>query len=182
MELQKKQRFNDSNREDILSYLESGGAESGIELTPKQEQLLERYKYADELIRLNKYKREQIANMIMAKFDLSRDTAYKDIVNAEYIFSSSYPLNKRYIIGLRIEFLQRKIRAAYALSDFAAAASLERVLQNYIADYPDFLPPRAPKQIVLNVQNNILHTDMTAEQAFELSANIAKRLEEQDDY
>jgi hypothetical protein len=182
MELQKKQRFSDTNREDLLTYLEQGGPESGIELTPKQAELLDRYKYADQLIRSGKYKRDTVANMIIAKCEVSRDTAYKDIINAEYLFSSSYPLNKRYLIGLRIELLQKQIRRAFVIKDYMAAAQLEKVLQKYIADYPDFLPPRAPKQIVLNIQNNILNTDMTAEQAFTMAADIAKRLEGNDDY
>jgi len=182
MELQKKQRFSDTNREDLLTYLEQGGPESGIELTPKQTELLDRYKYADELIRSGKYKRETVANMIIAKFAVSRDTAFKDIINAEHLFSSSYPLNKRYLIGLRIEFLQRRIRLLFKDKEYLAAAQLEKVLQKYISDYPDFLPPRAPKQIVLNIQNNILNTDITAEQAFTMAADIANRLEAGDDY
>lgn len=182
MELQTKKRFNDSNREDILTYLEAGGAESGVELTDKQKQLLERYKYADEKIREDKHKRETVANFIMAKFSVSRDTAYKDIVNAEFIFSSSYPLNKRYIISNRIEYLQKKINDCYTDKLYYEAAQLEKVLQKYIADYPDFLPPRAPKQIILNIQNNILATTMNAEQAFDMAADIAKQLENNDDY
>jgi len=182
MELQKRQRYSDTNREDLLTYLEQGGPESGIELTPKQAELLDRYKYADELIRKSKYRRETIVNMIIAKYAVSRDTAFKDIINAEHLFSSSYPLNKRYLIGLRIEYLQSKIRILFKDKEYMAAAQLEKVLQNYIADYPDFLPPRAPKQIVLNIQNNILNAGMTAEQAFAMAGDISKILEENEDY
>lgn len=181
MELQKK-RYNDTTRDELLNYLEAGGPESGMELTTKQAELLDRYKYADELIRKGKYKRETVANMLIAKYAISRDTAFKDIINAEHLFSSSYPLNKRYIIGLRIEVLQRQIRRCFILKDFMAAAQLEKVLQKYVADYPDFIPPRAPKQIVLNIQNNILTTDMNAAEAFTMAADIAQRLEEHEDY
>src|SRR5438067_10830564 len=86
MELQKKQRFSDTNREDLLTYLEQGGPESGIELTPKQVELMDRHKHADQLIRSGKYKRETVANMIIAKYAVSRDTAYNDIINADHVF------------------------------------------------------------------------------------------------
>jgi hypothetical protein len=98
----------DSHRETIELYLIS---ETGaVELNEKQKLLLQRWEYADELIRLKEIRdRETQAKMIMRKFDVSRTTAYQDIVNAENVFSSSTPLNKKYRIGLRIEFLEKKI-------------------------------------------------------------------------
>jgi hypothetical protein len=179
-----RKRFNDTNRDVIFSYVEGGGAESGIELTAKQIEFLDRWKFADEKLREQKYKREQIAQFIIGKYGVSRDTAFKDIVNAEYVFSSSYPMNKRYMIGLRIEFLIKKINEAYLDNDRMGAALLERVLEKYIEKYPDYLPPRTPKQIVLNIQQNVfnINNSMTAEQAFEGSDEIIKLLKDGQDY
>ena len=177
-----KKRFSDSSREDILTYFESGGEESGIQLTDKQKDLIERWRFADEKIRENKYKREQIANFITNKFGVCRDTAYKDMVNAEYVFSSSFPLNKRYLIGSRIEFLQRKINDAFSDKEYEVAARLELVLQKYIKDYPDYVPPRSPKIINLVINQNNFNLNITAEEALEGSADIIKLLENNEDY
>lgn len=102
----------DSNREVIELYLVSD--EGTVELNDQQKQLLKRWEYADELIRIKEIRtRELQAQMIMRTFYVSRTTAYQDIVNAEAVFASSTPLNKKYRIGLRIEFLEKKIDELY---------------------------------------------------------------------
>jgi len=104
----------ESNREMIELYLVS--EEGAVALTDKQKELLTRWQYADELIRRHEMSRETISKMIMRKFDpLSRVTAYQDIVNAEAVFASSTPLNKKYRIQLRIEFLEMKISELYGM-------------------------------------------------------------------
>lgn len=102
----------DSNREVIELYLVSDAGT--VELNDQQKQLLRRWEYADELIRIKEIRtRDLQAQMIMRVFDVSRTTAYQDIVNAEAVFASSTPLNKKYRIGLRIEFLEKKIDELY---------------------------------------------------------------------
>jgi len=177
------QRFLDGNREVILRYLDAGG--EGVELNDVQKKLLDRWRYADEVIRqsfFGKYKlREDIANAIMIKFDVSRDTAYRDIVNAEHVFSSSAPLNKKYLIQRRIEFIcsviakltspvydledETKVLVEFEPENAEIAAKWEAVLQKYVEKYPDYVPMRSPKTIVFNIQNNLLLTDLTPEQA-----------------
>jgi hypothetical protein len=102
----------DSNREVIENYLVSDPGT--VELNDQQKVLLKRWEYADELIRIKEIRtRELQAQMIMKVFGVSRTTAYQDIVNAEAVFASSTPLNKKYRIGLRIEFLEKKIDELY---------------------------------------------------------------------
>lgn len=183
MELQKT-RFNDANREDILNYLLQGGDSSEIILSDKQNELLKRWRFADEKLSENKYRREQVAQFIMATYKVSRDTAYKDIVNAQYVFSSSYPLNKQHLIALRIEYLQKKITDAYLDKDGLVAAKLEKELREYIKMYNDYVAPRTPKKINYIFQQNILQTKepLTAEEAFTEADEILKELEDKDDF
>ncbi len=188
MDLQKT-RFNDANREDIKLYLAEGGKSSGIPLTPLQEKLLERWRYADERIRENKYSREQVAKFIMGKFEVCRDTAYRDIVNAEDAFVSSYPLNKKSLSQNRIEFLINKINQHYIKGEGLIAAMQEKTLQKYIEKYPDATIPHSPKTIIYKiekiVQQNVIVNNETiaeeADEAFTASEEILKRLEGTDD-
>src|SRR5436190_5584957 len=117
--MMRKEIKSDSNLETICLHLVSD--EGTVPLTDKQKELLKRWEYADELIRRNEMRRETIAKLIMVKFKnaegkpLSRVTAYQDIVNAENVFASSTPLNKKYRIQLRIEFLEMKINELYGM-------------------------------------------------------------------
>src|SRR5690349_15388047 len=135
-------RYDSTNIEVIEQCLASGG--EGVVLSDFQKKILERLRFADELIRQNQgvFKREEIANYIKVKFEVTRDTAYKDIVNAERVFSSSYPLNKRYEVGCRIEFLKEQIKEAANDKDRDAVSRLEKVLQSYYEIYPDLSPSR----------------------------------------
>ncbi len=162
----------DANRDTIRLYLQS--EPGSVQLTDKQKELLARWSYADETIRSTEVrKREVIAQMIMNKFTVSKQTAYQDIVNAEDVFSSSTPLNKKYRVQLRIEFLETKIDELYEAKEYIAAVMLEKTLQKFYQDYPDITPPRSPKNIVFNVQNNIMPAPgMSAEEALQKARNI----------
>jgi hypothetical protein len=103
----------DSNRETIELYLVSDlGA---VELNDKQKDLLDRWTFTDEHIRKHEMTRETLAKLIMHRFKVSRITAYQDIVNTEAVFASSTPLNKKYRIQLRIEFIEMKISELYGM-------------------------------------------------------------------
>lgn len=145
-----------SNLEAIEAYLNAGG--EGIILTDIQEQLLDRWTYADELMRQNigKLKREEIANRIKIKYFISKSLAYRDIVNAEKVFSTSTPLNKKYRIQLRIEFLENQIRLCAAVNDHFSAAQYEKVLQNYYKIYPETIIEDSPKTLIFSFDINKL--------------------------
>lgn len=142
---------NNSNREVILTYLEAGG--EGIDLTGLQEELLERWSRADELIKRNigKKKREEIANLLISIYKYHRSTAYKDIVDAEYVFACSKPFNKKYLIGIRIEHCMKRIREAQMAGDSKLEAAYETILQKYIEMYPDDILNPSPKTFIFNI-------------------------------
>jgi C-terminal processing protease CtpA/Prc len=177
-------RFNDDTRDALLTYIQNGGDSSGIVLSEKHAKQLDRIRFADEKIRERRYTKDQIAQFIIGKFGVCRDTAYKAIVYAEYIYSSSYPLNKKYEIQIRIEFLKKKINDAYTDKDALTASQLEKQLREYIKMYPDYQPPRSPKNITfvingdLHQTNNVLNLD----QAISESDELIKQLEEREDY
>lgn len=143
-----------SNREVIEQYLVA--EEGTVDLTEKQKELLDRWTFADEKIRENngKLKREGIANLIINRFGVNRSTAYQDMVNAEHIFSTSAPLNKRYRVALRIEFLENQIRLAATDNDHFSVAQLEKVLQKYYEQYPDLTPRETPKAPHFHINGN----------------------------
>ena len=179
-----KKRFSDTTRDDIIAYLEAGGDSNthGIVLTDKQTALLDRWRYADEKLRENKYKREKIAELIIGRWNVSRDTAWRDIVNAEYVLCSCYPLTKKYEIQRRIEFLKEEIYNAKLDKDRDNISKLEKVLMEYYKLYPEASRKQSPKTIIFNIQNNLLVVEKTAEQACAESDELIKLLEENDDY
>ena len=63
------------NRDAILQYISVGGEGT---LTELQQKLFDRYSYADELIRKNigRKKRDELATMIMGRWNVSKPTAY----------------------------------------------------------------------------------------------------------
>jgi hypothetical protein len=181
MELQRR-RFNDDLIQTFIDYFQQGGKSSGIELSAKDSEILERVRFADEKIRERRHSREQISKFIIGHFSVCRDTAYKDIIMAESVFSSSFPLNKQSLIAARIEFLQKKIDECYIDKEFIAAGILEKNLQKYIEMYKDYQAPRSPKTIVYNIQNNIHQTNTTVDQAVEEVEALILELEKKEDY
>lgn len=179
-----KIRFNDLHRNTIVQYLEAGGDgnDQNIILSDKQKEFFERWRYADELIRQNKNKREEIANFIKVKFGVSRDTAFRDIVNAEYVFASSYPLNKAHIIGRRMEFLEKCIWDAKIDKNWIAVEGLEKRYQEYLKIYPAITQKRSPRTIIFHMNQNILNINTTVDQASQDADEIIKRIESNDDY
>src|SRR4051812_25635106 len=178
-----KKKSDDTNRDAIMYYYQAGGSsnEEGLILTEKQQQLSDRWLFAAAKIREMKYSQEQVAKFIMGSFDVGRDTAYRDIVNAQYVFAASYPINKNFLIQSRIEFLIKKINDAYVDNDLNGsikATKLEKELRGYIEMYKEVAPRRSPKIINFIIQNNLIATTQTAEQSFHQADDIIKHLEE----
>lgn len=182
MELPKR-RYSDEHRENILKYREAGGDGNslGIILSDKEKDLDKRWNFAADKIREQKYKRRRIVQLIMNEFGVSHDTACRDMVNAEYVYAASYPLNKPFTIQTRIEFLIEKINEAYIDKDYKCAAMLERELRQYIEIYPEFQPTRRPQQVLMILQQNIHVTNITHEEAFRDADQVLKELEDYGD-
>ncbi len=202
-QLSKRDNPVDSNRDAIELFLVSD--EGTVELNEVQKKLLERWSYADEQIRKNEMRRETIAKLIMRKFDVKRTTAYQDIVNAENVFSSSTPLNKRYRVQLRIEFLEMKINELYGMVEpdpqdpqeedilervsriqsnkeyYQEAIALEKHLATYYKMYPDIIPKRSPKTIIFQVIGERLpKTNMTVEEALKADGPVTDLTQNKD--
>ena len=194
-----KARFNDANYDDIELYIQAGGEYSEIQLTDKQKQLLDRWRYADERLREHRYTQEQVVKFIMGKYTVCRDTAYRDLKNAERLFISLYPLNKKYEIQNRIEFLKKKIHDQYIGGDPIGASMNEKTLQKYIGMFPETQLPHSPKIIVFEIAGTapvtpsaeglpdakpVIDPDdyIDAEEAYQASEGILKKLEDDDDY
>jgi hypothetical protein len=203
--MSKRLRNKSENRDAILAFVECGGDQTLIELNEVQNRMLIRWRAADELIRKGGeyFLRENVVKKLMFEFSISRDTAYQDVVSAEHVFSSSAPLNKRYWIQRRVEYLQQiidKLVQGNTESEvdengknivtwtgdadaMEVAAKWESVLQKYIDKFPDFIPARSPKKIIYNIQNNLLvNNTTTVMEANEKYEQVLKHLEEHDDY
>lgn len=127
----------DTNIEAIKSYVIANG--EGVQLSKLQAKLKECIDFTDQLIRAKNgfLKREGIANIIMHRFEVNRDTAFRYMRHAEELYSSSNPLNKRYRILLRLEWCEQQAREAAISGDHKAAAAYESIIQKYIDSYPE---------------------------------------------
>lgn len=145
----------DTNRDIILSYLESGGE---VPLTEFQRELLERWERADELIKRNigKKNREEIANMLRSIYKYHRATAYRDMMDAEFVFASSKPWNKKYLIGIRMEYCMKRIKDAQDIGDAKSEAAFEQLLQKYIEMYPDDIVDPGSQTVIFNIDNRTI--------------------------
>lgn len=140
-------------KEKIKTYLSNDEADEDF-LSAKEKEYLQRWTYADELIRagIGKKNRGDIALHLMERFRISRGTAYQDIVNAEEVFSSTCPFNKHYRIPIRIELMEKIIREASIAKDYKSVAALEKVLATYIDMLPnDPSKKDAPSQITYHI-------------------------------
>lgn len=182
-------QIGEDNKEAITRYIQSDG--DGVVLNPEQKKLLERVTFADEQIRRKTglISREEIANIIRFRFECGRTTAYTYMATAEEIFSSSIPLNKKYLVQTRIEYCIQQIHLLDLNTSIDtkdkndAKTKYEKILQGYIDIYPDYVPQKSATTIIYNIQNNnLIVTDKTEDEAFEEADVIIKHLEENDDY
>jgi vesicle coat complex subunit len=166
----------------IKEYVVAGG--EGMELTPKQQQLYERWVVTDEMIRSNRGKltRGEIAEQLKNRNQISLCTAKADMVAAEDVFASSNPLNKKYLIQSRIEFLEKEIRLASTSGDYDAVSKLEKVLCKYIEIYPETPAGRGHRQVIFNLQQNILNGQtLPTEEAVSVIDQALKLIEDDTD-
>lgn len=94
------------SRERIMSFL--GGGE--VVLTDQEEKMLQRWEFADDLIRSRQYGRAQIVHMVAEKFSVSRALANKDIGDTHFVFGSTIKYNKNYLLILHIDECDKFIR------------------------------------------------------------------------
>lgn len=156
----------DENWEVIEQYVIAGG--EGVPLTDLQRRMYERWVFIDEKLRQNRFRRYEIWNAVKLHFGVSIETAKRDMVGAEMVFSATAPLNTKYKIATRIEFIERQISRAAAENDYTSVAKLEAILQKYLENYPDSTAPRSPKKIVMQLTQNIIQGEMMSTEEAEL--------------
>lgn len=146
------QRASWSHVDAIIAHLTSDGS---VTLQPVEQEILTRVTFADELIRECKWSTPHIRRLLMQRFNISRETAARDIADAENIFSSSTPLNKQYRIAIRIERVEHNIRLAEEADDLGTVAKLEAVLAKYLEMYPETKPSKRPQVILFDVPASV---------------------------
>lgn len=118
-----------------------------IILTDKQQQLLDRWNYVIEKKTATAYKNNDIVSMMMFEFGIERATAFNDIGWAEALFGFSTPLNKRFRLGARINYIEEYIENRRKAGDHVTAAVMESTLLKYYKEYPDSKPQNTPTQL-----------------------------------
>ncbi len=118
-----------------------------VQLTQKQSEMMERWNYAIELRTCQQLTTKDIIPMMMMKFGVERTTAFNDLGYAEALFGYSTPLNKRYRIGARIDYLEDKIKLCYEKEEYKAAAILESCLLKYYEEYPELKKQETPRTL-----------------------------------
>lgn len=125
-----------------------------LELTPKQQEFMNRWNFADDLMRTGRYDHTEIAKQIAGKFSISVQAAQDDIRNAQIVFGSSNAINKRYTAYAQIRRLEKHIRLCVQSQKWKEAGDFEKTLQKAIASLPEMQPAKSPRTIVFNIQNN----------------------------
>lgn len=85
----------------ILRFYESGD----VALKAEEEAILARWNHCNALIRQRKFKSEQIVQMLVDQFKVSKYTAQNDIKQTYALFGRIYTISKRYVIAHAIENL-----------------------------------------------------------------------------
>lgn len=125
-----------------------------LELTPKQQQFMDRWNFADDLLRTGRYDYLEITKQLSNKFGISVQAANDDLRNAQIVFGSSNALNKRYTAYAQIRRLEKSIRLCVQGQKWREAGDFEKTLQRAIANLPEMQAPKSPRTIVFNIQNN----------------------------
>ena len=118
-----------------------------VELSDLQMNMMERWNYAIELRTCDQLYTKDIVMKLMERFAIERATALNDIGSAEALFGYSTPINKRFRIGARIDYLEEKIALAYEAYEWKAAAMMEATLQKYYEQYPELKKQDAPRRL-----------------------------------
>lgn len=79
-----------------------------ITLNSKEEEILSRWRYVDELMRLQKSE-QQIKTAVMERYNVSSFTAQNDYYSAQNIFAELSKMDKGYLLGLHIEDMRMDV-------------------------------------------------------------------------
>jgi hypothetical protein len=140
-----------SHLEAVLRFVK----EKDIILNPEQERYMQRILYADELIRSRKYTRQQVINMIVTRFDVSKWRADEDVTDTHKVFGATRKISKGYILSFHLDDIQEQI----LLAKQARRLDLLPKLNDNLTYALNSLPPeekesdRAPAKIVFIIKD-----------------------------
>lgn len=140
-----------TERDKIIAYLQDDSG--GQILSKKEQELLERYDYADNLIRSYKSDKKIVA-MLVSKFKYSKITAYRDIKNAKYVHGSVCKVEKEYWRDLLIKSIIETMAMAKAKKDFKALAMCHANLYKAVGldkDDSQAIPFEHLQQHIINI-------------------------------
>lgn len=92
----------------ITAFLQSDSGD--IVLSPKQDEMLDKYDFTDNCIR--KYGERKTRNMIMNQYGISKATAYRYIQQTKILFASVSRTEKEYWRRIVVEIIYEGIRSA----------------------------------------------------------------------
>ncbi len=170
------------NLEVIRMYLIT--ADDSIQLTPKQQELKERYDFADNLMRQNIYSYQQIDNIIMKKYGVAIDTARRYVSAAQYLYGSQYSRDKHYILMQHYDVVQHTLNQLLAEGRYKEAEGYSKLVLECIKAMPDRkTDENRAAAIIFNfagVYNDLSETPMDKEKAMAITKKFFEDAEFED--
>lgn len=114
---------NEAVLQKALQYLSS--PEGTVEINPDLKQKLDRWEYADQLIRRHG-DMNQVVGFLTRKYKYSEATARRDIQAATYLFGSLVHYEVKYFQRFAVELLMKRMLKADAADDNKGFAALNR--------------------------------------------------------
>lgn len=98
----------------------------GIELSPVQQEKLERYQFIYNQLVSGKYTDLDVSEMIQESYGISYVQALQDMRDAKELFSASFNINKQFELKAQMEINRMLIQQAKDAGDFRAATQFEK--------------------------------------------------------
>jgi hypothetical protein len=145
-----------SQRDRLLSFYLG----HDVVLDSEEEELRIRVEEVHKLLRSWSHKREEIIDMMVARFKgISRYRAERDIAACHFIFGKSYQINPSFVVAQLIEEIQESIRQAKASKNAKERMMLPKFYDNLtkaIQQIPaETQSPNTSKKVVIyNIHGN----------------------------
>ena len=117
----------DSSYDKIYAYYKDS---TRYTLTPKQTELKDRW-LASFTLRQNFHSREQAANVLMEKYEISRAQAYRDLKNAERLFGNVMKADRDGSLAILLEYSHKFLLMAIEAKDLKAIGKALELMGKY---------------------------------------------------
>lgn len=150
----------ETNLDVILDWLKNDEPDHG--LTPQQKQLIQRYSFADDLLRTrSRWTDEELMASIRKKHKVSRITAYNDLRIAKQIFGSTFIQEKDYWKKFLVNEAKQGIRRVLKMTKYDPKAHkgfldlIKEITGAHLEDTPKYGDRRPSTNFIfLKVENN----------------------------